>query len=61
MRETHRKGLYPSIGNLYPEGTELLVKVDEDAKLVQAMNFYPVYRTIFERFIIVLLIFVVQI
>jgi len=26
MRETHRKTLYPSIGNLYPEGTELLIK-----------------------------------
>lgn len=50
MRETHRKLLYPSIGNLYPEGTDLLIKVDDDAKLVQVMNFYPTYRTIFERF-----------
>ena len=50
MRETHRKTLYPSIGNLYPEGTDLLIKVDDDSKLVQAMNFYPTYRAIFERF-----------
>lgn len=51
MRETHRKMLYPSIGELYPEGTDLLTKVDEDAKLVQALSFYPLYRSIFERFL----------
>lgn len=50
MRETHRKNMYPSIGALYPEGTEMLCKVDEDAKLVQALSYYPAYRTIFERF-----------
>lgn len=50
MRETVRKSLYPSIGELYPEGTDLLVKVDEDAKLIQALSFYPVYRAIFEKF-----------
>jgi V-type H+-transporting ATPase subunit d len=50
MRESHRKNMYPSIGQLYPEGTEMLSKVDEDAKLVQALSFYPAYRTIFERF-----------
>lgn len=51
MRETHRKFLYPSIGTLYPEGIDLLVKVDDDAKLVQAVSFYPEYRNIFERFL----------
>lgn len=50
MRDTVRRALYPSIGDLYPEGTELLAKVDEDAKLVQALSFYPLYRSIFERF-----------
>lgn len=50
MRETHRKTLYPSIGDLYPEGTDLLIKVDDDSKLVAALSYYPVYRTIFERF-----------
>jgi V-type H+-transporting ATPase subunit d len=51
MRETHRKNLYPSIGMLYPEGTEMLCKVDEDAKLVQTLSYYPAYRNIFERFL----------
>lgn len=51
MRETHRRNLYPSIGALYPEGTEMLSKVDEDAKLVQALSYYPTYRNIFERFL----------
>jgi V-type H+-transporting ATPase subunit d len=51
MRETHRKTLYPSIGALYPEGIELLSKVDEDAKLVQALASYPAYRSMFERFL----------
>jgi V-type H+-transporting ATPase subunit d len=51
MRESHRKFLYPSIGALYPEGIDMLVKVDDDAKLVQAVSFYPEYRNIFERFL----------
>lgn len=51
MRDTTRKSLYPSIGELYPAGTELLSKVDEDAKLVQALSSYPFYRTIFEKFL----------
>jgi V-type H+-transporting ATPase subunit d len=50
MRDTTRKSLYPSIGELYPAGTELLSKVDEDAKLVQALSSYPFYRNIFEKF-----------
>ena len=51
MRETHRKNLYPSVGELYPEGTDLLMRVDEDSKLVQALSSYPLYRGIFERFL----------
>lgn len=51
MRDTVRKGLYPSIGELYPLGTEQLWKVDEDAKLVQALSVYPFYKTIFEKFL----------
>lgn len=50
MRDTVRKGLYPAIGSLYPEGTEMLVKVDEEAKLVQTMSYYAQYRGIFEKF-----------
>lgn len=49
MRETHRKALYPSVGDLYPEGTDLLSKVDDEPKLVQALSFYPVYRGMFEK------------
>ena len=33
-----RKSLYPSIGFLYPEGTDLLVKVSDEAGLGQAME-----------------------
>lgn len=51
MRETDRKRLYPSIGELYPAGTELLSKVDDDAKLGQALSSYPHYSSIFEKFL----------
>lgn len=51
MRETVRKSLYPAVGELYPAGTEQLWKVDEDAKLVQALSSYPFYRSIFEKFV----------
>lgn len=51
MRETDRKRLYPSIGELYPAGTELLSKVDDEAKLGQALTSYPHYNAIFEKFL----------
>mmetsp|Transcript_14241 Transcript_14241/g.12875 ORF Transcript_14241/g.12875 Transcript_14241/m.12875 type:complete len:398 (+) Transcript_14241:57-1250(+) len=51
MRDTVRKNLYPSIGELYPAGTELLSKVDEDSKLVQALSSYSSYRTMFDKFL----------
>jgi V-type H+-transporting ATPase subunit d len=51
MRETVRRNLYPAIGYLYPAGTELLVKVDEDVKLGQALSYYPLYKSIFEKFL----------
>lgn len=51
MRESVRKALYPSIGQLYPAGIDLLSKVDEDSKLVQALSAYPSYRSIFEKFL----------
>lgn len=50
MRDTHRKALYPSIGDLYPEGTDLLSKADDEGKLTQALAFFPLYRGIFEKF-----------
>ena len=51
MRETDRKRLYPSIGELYPAGTELLSKVDDEAKLGQALSSYTQYSSIFEKFL----------
>ena len=51
MRETERKKLYPSIGELYPAGTEALSKVDDEQKLAAAVNCFPIYRTIFDKFI----------
>lgn len=50
LRDTSRRSLYPSIGELYPAGTELLAKVDEDVKLAQALSSYPIYRAMFEKF-----------
>lgn len=49
MREAYRRNLYPAIGELYPEGTDLLVKVDEDAKLLQALVSYPAYHALLEK------------
>lgn len=51
MRETERRNLYPSIGNLYPAGIELLTKVDDDQKLAAALSSFPVFRNIFDKFI----------
>lgn len=50
MRDTERRKLYPSIGELYPAGTAILTAVDEDSKLVAALNSYPFYRAMFEKF-----------
>jgi V-type H+-transporting ATPase subunit d len=51
MRDTERKKLYPSIGELYPAGTELLSKADDDVKLGQAVSSFPQYHAIFEKFL----------
>lgn len=51
MRDTERKKLYPSIGDLYPAGTELLSKADDDVKLGQAVSSYPHFHSIFEKFL----------
>jgi len=50
IRETIRKNLYPSFGLLYPEGIDMLVKVDDDVKLLQVLSYYPNYRSIFDKF-----------
>ena len=51
MRETDRKKLYPSVGNLYPAGVDLLSKVDDDAKLVSMLSVFPLYRNMFDKFL----------
>lgn len=51
MRDSVRKNLYPSVGELYPAGTALLGNVDEDSKLVQALSYYPAYRNMFDKFL----------
>mmetsp|Transcript_17948 Transcript_17948/g.54896 ORF Transcript_17948/g.54896 Transcript_17948/m.54896 type:complete len:382 (+) Transcript_17948:112-1257(+) len=46
MRQTDRKRLYPSIGFLYPAGTEKLSHVADENSLAAAINPFPVYREI---------------
>jgi V-type H+-transporting ATPase subunit d len=50
MRDNFRKNLYPSFGDIYPEGTELLQRADDEAKLAQALQPFAIYRPIAERF-----------
>jgi len=50
LRETQRKRLYPSIGDMYPAGTEMLSKVDDDAKLTEALKSFAEYHSIFDKF-----------
>ena len=51
MRDTDRKKLYPSIGNLYPAGVDLLSKVDDDSKLVSTLSCFPLYKGMFDKFL----------
>jgi V-type H+-transporting ATPase subunit d len=46
MRSTDRKRLYPSIGFLYPAGTEKLADVADEGQLGAAVSHFPVYREI---------------
>ncbi|DAZ92963.1 TPA: LOW QUALITY PROTEIN: hypothetical protein N0F65_006282 [Lagenidium giganteum] len=48
MRISDRKPLYPSIGTLYPEGTELLSECGDEAALGSVLDHYPVFRHIWE-------------
>jgi V-type H+-transporting ATPase subunit d len=50
MREKVRRNLYPSIGVLYPAGTDLLSKVDDDQKLVAALSWNKTYAAMFEKY-----------
>lgn len=51
MRSTARRSLYPSIGVLYPAGTEKLCAVDDEAKLADALSSFPEYCTIIEKYV----------
>ena len=46
MRTSDRKRLYPSIGFLYPAGTDRLADVADEAGLGQALDYMPSYREI---------------
>lgn len=48
MRISDRKPLYPSIGTLYPEATELLGDAADETALGAALEHYPVFRKIWE-------------
>lgn len=50
MRETDRKRLYPSIGFLYPAGTELLSKASDELRLGEALQSFPMYHAIWSKF-----------
>lgn len=50
MRETDRKRLYPSIGFLYPAGTELLSKAADELRLGEALQAFPIYHNIWSKF-----------
>ena len=50
MRETDRKRLYPSIGFLYPAGTELLSKAADELRLGEALASFPMYHSIWSKF-----------
>eukprot|EP00605_Chrysophyceae_sp_TOSAG23-4_P000034 GSChrysophyteH1.ASY1.ANO1.35.1 assembled CDS len=52
MRETDRKKLYPSVGNLYPHAVDLLSKVDDDTKLVDTISVFPMYKNMFDKFLV---------
>nr|CCA25636.1 H or Na translocating Ftype putative [Albugo laibachii Nc14] len=48
MRISERKPLYPSIGDLYPEGTEALADAGDEASIGSVLDSYPVYKKIWE-------------
>jgi V-type H+-transporting ATPase subunit d len=48
MRISDRKPLYPSIGQLYPDATEILAEAGDETALGAALEPYPVYRKIWE-------------
>ncbi|GBG27173.1 V-type proton ATPase subunit d [Hondaea fermentalgiana] len=49
LRESERKPLYPSMGFLYPEGTDKLSQVGDEMELAAVLRTYQVYRGIFDK------------
>ncbi|CAK9055891.1 V-type proton ATPase subunit d (V-ATPase subunit d) (DVA41) (V-ATPase 41 kDa accessory protein) (Vacuolar proton pump subunit d) [Durusdinium trenchii] len=47
-RKSQRKPLYPSMGFLYPEGTEKLSEVGDENDLASVLRTYPIYEEIFK-------------
>lgn len=48
QRSSSRRGLYPCLGQLYPEGIKLLSKVDTEDKLGRLLDKFPDYRHLWE-------------
>ena len=48
MRAKERKQLYPSIGFLYPAGTQKLSEASDEAGLGQAICHLPMYRAVWQ-------------
>lgn len=50
MRQSDRKLLYPSIGHIYPEGTDRLSFVGSEEELGVALRAYSEYRNIWDAY-----------
>lgn len=48
-RAVERKELYPSIGNLYPEGIDRLTGVGEEMELGAVLKSFPLYRALYDK------------
>jgi len=49
LSKDDRQKLYPSIGLLYPEGTQKLAKAEDNEQVRSAMDFYVIYRNLFQQ------------
>lgn len=48
QRTSSRKALYPSFGRLYPDGTDLMSKVEDEDGLARALEKYPEYKRLWD-------------
>ncbi|XP_077359607.1 V-type proton ATPase subunit d 1-like [Festucalex cinctus] len=49
LSSADRSSLYPSCGQLYPEGLQLLSKAEEHEQVKAVADFYPNYKIIFDN------------